>query len=94
MEEFGIKPSDNAILFGQLYGMCDFITYSLGQVGYSVFKYVPCGSVEEVMPYLSRRANENGKGVFEKIDKEKRIVKSEIKRRIHNFNWEKLKKNF
>jgi len=87
MEEFGIRPNDDAVFFGQLYGMCDFITFYLGGVGYSAFKYVPYGPVEEVLPYLSRRATENGKGVFEKMDKEKRLVKNEIKRRFLNLEF-------
>lgn len=82
MDEFGIRPNDDAVFFGQLYGMCDFISFYLGGVGYSAYKYVPYGPVEEVLPYLSRRATENGKGVFEKIDKEKRLVRNEIKRRF------------
>lgn len=82
MEEYNISPSDDAVFFGQLYGMCDFITFYLGGIGYSAYKYVPYGPVEEVLPYLGRRAVENGKGVFEKIQKEKRLVREEIKRRI------------
>lgn len=87
MEEFGIRPNDDAVFFGQLYGMCDFITFYLGGAGYSAFKYVPYGPVEEVLPYLSRRATENGKGVFEKIDKEKRLCKNEIQRRFQNLEF-------
>uniref|UniRef100_T1GRH8 Proline dehydrogenase n=1 Tax=Megaselia scalaris TaxID=36166 RepID=T1GRH8_MEGSC len=30
MDEIGVSPEDNVILFGQLLGMCDFITFPLG----------------------------------------------------------------
>ncbi|BES97184.1 Proline dehydrogenase [Nesidiocoris tenuis] len=81
MKELGIRPEDGTIGFGQLYGMCDNITYPLGQAGYAAYKYVPYGPVAEVLPYLSRRAQEN-KGVLDKVKKEKKLIAKEILRRI------------
>lgn len=59
MEEFGLDKKDKRIYFAQLLGMSDHISFNLAHAGYNVAKYVPYGPIEEVMPYLLRRAEEN-----------------------------------
>ncbi len=66
--------------FSQLYGMSDNITYNLAKHGYSVSKYVPYGPIEDVIPYLLRRAQENT-AVAGQTGRELHLIDIEIKRR-------------
>eukprot|EP01126_Amoeba_proteus_P040465 TRINITY_DN4318_c0_g1_i12.p1 TRINITY_DN4318_c0_g1~~TRINITY_DN4318_c0_g1_i12.p1 ORF type:complete len:373 (+),score=64.67 TRINITY_DN4318_c0_g1_i12:604-1722(+) len=59
MENRNICRSTGRVYFGQLLGMSDRLTFNLGRNGYKAYKYVPYGPVNEVIPYLLRRAQEN-----------------------------------
>nr|CCA23007.1 proline oxidase putative [Albugo laibachii Nc14] len=69
------------VYFGQLFGMCDHVSYMLGLSGYQVFKYLPYGPIEEVIPYLIRRAQENA-GLLGASEKELLLLKKELRRRF------------
>ena len=75
-----IPKNDKHIYFSQLLGMSDNISFNLAKQGYNVAKYVPYGPVQEVMPYLSRRANENS-SVAGQTSRELSMLKKEIARR-------------
>lgn len=81
MKELNLQPSSKNVYFGQLYGMCDHITFPLGQAGHNVFKYLPFGPVNEVLPYLHRRAQENRAVLGSGSLVERRLLWQEVKRR-------------
>lgn len=80
MKEKGISNSDKRVFFGQLYGMSDNITFWLGSHLYNATKYLPYGSVKDVIPYLMRRAQENT-SVAGQTGRELSLIQAEMKRR-------------
>ncbi|KAF1772282.1 FAD-linked oxidoreductase-like [Phytophthora cactorum] len=81
MQDIGISRAAGGVYFGQLLGMCDHVSYTLGANAYKVFKYVPYGPIHEVLPYLIRRAQENS-GLMSGAQLEMRMLSTEIKRRM------------
>ncbi len=80
IDKHGLKNNDPRIYFGQLYGMSDHISYNLAAKGYNVVKYVPYGSIRQVMPYLIRRAEENTSARGQS-SRELKLLKMELIRR-------------
>jgi len=80
IQQYGYEKNDARIFFAQLLGMSDNISFKLSDEGYNVAKYVPYGPLEQVMPYLFRRAAENT-SVQGQSSRELMLIKKEIKRR-------------
>ena len=79
VKESGLQKHPH-IMFCQLYGMRDNITFNLAKHGVLTMKYLPYGSVENTFPYLVRRANENT-SITSDASKEYVMLKTELDRR-------------
>ncbi len=79
IEKYGLALNDRRIHFSQLLGMSDNITFNLAKAGCNVSKYVPFGPIQDVIPYLMRRAQENssvsGQTSSELVTHQKRVKK-------------------
>jgi proline dehydrogenase len=80
LDKKGLPHNHEHIHFSQLYGMSDNITFNLAKSGCSVSKYLPFGPIEDVIPYLMRRAQENS-SVSGQMGRELSLIRKEIKRR-------------
>ncbi|KAK4313436.1 hypothetical protein Pmani_015219 [Petrolisthes manimaculis] len=81
MTRLALNPVSGDVVFGQVYGMADNITIPLAASGLLVYKSVPMGNVNEVLPYLSRRAAEN-RAVLRGARREKQLLKEELVHRL------------
>lgn len=80
LQEKGLPFNHSHIHFSQLLGMSDNITFNLARAGCSVSKYLPFGPLQDVIPYLMRRAQENS-SVSGHTGRELQLIKKELKRR-------------
>jgi len=82
LKELTIDPKSTRVQFAQLYGMGDHLSFLVVQNGFRVFKYVPFGPIEHVMPYLIRRMQENRGFLGSASDKERKLLWRELRRRL------------
>jgi proline dehydrogenase len=76
----GLKRHDARVVFSQLLGMSDHLTFNLAHHGFNVAKYVPYGPVKAVLPYLFRRVEENS-SIKGQVGRELQLIESELRRR-------------
>ncbi|MGB4724020.1 MAG: proline dehydrogenase family protein [Sediminibacterium sp.] len=80
LDEMMLPHSHPHVHFSQLYGMSDTITFNLAKEGFNVSKYLPFGPIQDVIPYLMRRAQENT-SVSGQTGRELMQLKRELARR-------------
>lgn len=80
LDRRGLHRDDPRVHFSQLLGMSDHLSYNLAAAGYNVCKYVPYGPVRSVVPYLTRRAEENT-SIRGQIGRERGLILEERRRR-------------
>ena len=80
MQDKGLPNNHPHIHFSQLYGMSDHISFNMATEGYQVSKYLPFGPLQDVIPYLMRRAQENS-SVNGQTNRELLLIRQEIARR-------------
>ncbi len=78
--EAKIQKNHPHLMFSQLYGMSDNLTFNLAHEGFTSSKYMVYGTVEDVIPYLIRRAQENT-AVSGDMSREYKLIDTELKRR-------------
>ena len=62
-------------------GMADGLSLGLRNEGYQVSKYLPFGPVDQVIPYLLRRAEEN-RGLLSASTLDRELIRQELRRRV------------
>ncbi|KAK9834130.1 hypothetical protein WJX81_000815 [Elliptochloris bilobata] len=80
MQRLGLHPATSGVYFGQLLGMADHLSFTLGRSGFRAHKILPYGPVPETLQYLLRRAQENS-DFAGGCAKEVRMIRAELGRR-------------
>ena len=80
MQELGMSNNDPKVHFSQLFGMSDHISFNMALENYNVSKYLPFGPIQDVIPYLMRRAQENS-SVNGQTSRELLLIRKELARR-------------
>lgn len=81
MRSLRIDRSEAPIYFAQIYGMRDYLTYTLGHNHYKALKLLVFGDVHHVIPYLVRRAQENS-SVLGGSQKDSEAMKAVLRARM------------
>lgn len=82
--ELGIGKDNQKLQFAQLYAMSETLSFGLKNAGFRVSKYLPFGPVEQIMPYLLRRAEEN-RGLLSTSHMDRLLMRKELNRRLKSF---------
>lgn len=80
LDKKGLPHNHPHVHFSQLFGMSDNITFNLAKNNCSVSKYLPFGPIDDVVPYLMRRAQENS-SVSGQTGRELGLIRKELERR-------------
>ena len=80
MREKNLMNNDNRVWMSQLYGMGDNLSFNLAAEGYNVCIYLPYGPVNDIIPYLMRRAEENS-SIAGQMGREQMMIHQEMRRR-------------
>ncbi|CAI9109963.1 OLC1v1009911C1 [Oldenlandia corymbosa var. corymbosa] len=79
--DLGIDKNSERLQFAQLYGMAETLSFGLRNAGFQVSKYLPFGPVDQIMPYLLRRAEEN-RGLLSSSFLDRQLMSKELARRL------------
>ncbi|KAL3526665.1 hypothetical protein ACH5RR_011321 [Cinchona calisaya] len=82
--DLGITKDNQKLQFAQLYAMAETLSFGLRNAGFQVSKYLPFGPIEQIMPYLLRRAEEN-RGLLSTSFLDRLLMRKELKRRLKSF---------
>lgn len=80
LQQKGLPLNHPHVHWSQLYGMSDNISFNLAHAGCGVSKYLPFGPIQDVIPYLMRRAQENT-SVKGQTGRELKLIQKELARR-------------